>query len=201
MTNVGAMIVGRDEIAGLLLTGGASRRMGADKASLVVHGEPLARRIAGLLTFMCRGPLIEVGPGRSGFPAVTEDPPGSGPLAAVAAGAGELGRLGWSGSALVLSCDLPLLSAPALALLARWPGEDAVVPQVGGRRQPLCARWSPADLTAAVTLAASGQRSLHGLPGAGGVVVLTEADWSGVADARSFSDADTPEELAALIRG
>ena len=55
--------------AGILLTGGASRRMGTDKATIVVGGETLARRTARLLSAVC-DPAVEVGPGASDLPAV-----------------------------------------------------------------------------------------------------------------------------------
>ena len=77
-------------MAGVLLTGGASRRMGTDKARLVVNGETLAARSARVLTAVC-DPVVEVGPGVSGLPAVLEEPPGAGPLVALLAGVGALG--------------------------------------------------------------------------------------------------------------
>lgn len=58
--------------AGLLLTGGASRRMGADKALLEIGGRRLADRGASVLAAVCH-PVLEVGPGVSGLPAVRED--------------------------------------------------------------------------------------------------------------------------------
>ena len=61
------------QLAGVLLTGGASRRMGTDKARLVVDGETLAARSARVLAAVCE-PVIEVGPGVSGLPAVEEEP-------------------------------------------------------------------------------------------------------------------------------
>ena len=68
-------------IGGLLLTGGASRRMGTDKALIEVDGQRLVDRAAAVLGAVA-DPVIEVGPGWSELPAVREDPPGSGPLAA-----------------------------------------------------------------------------------------------------------------------
>ena len=59
--------------AALLLTGGASRRLGRDKATLMVGGVPLARRTAALLVEVAN-PVIEVGPGYTGLPHVVEKP-------------------------------------------------------------------------------------------------------------------------------
>ena len=164
-------MTGRNCVAGLLLTGGASRRMGTDKASLVIGGEPMAARLASLLVAACGGPVLEIGPGRSGLPWLTEDPAGAGPLVAVAAGGAALRAGRWRGAALVLACDLPLLTPTALRLLAIWPGVGSVVPVVEGRAQPLCARWSGLDLMAAGERVAAGQRSLQGLPRPGACVL------------------------------
>lgn len=171
--------------------------MGADKARLLVNGLPLASRLAGLLAAVC-APVFEVGPGCSGLPAVTERPPGQGPLVAVAAGEAALATTGWSGPAVVLACDMPRLTPAVVALLAEWPGPGAVVPVVAGRRQPLCARWSADDLSEAAERARCGQRSLAGLPGAGPCDLVTEDRWGTVADPDAFSDVDGPEDLRRL---
>ncbi len=183
--------------AGLLLTGGASRRMGADKALLVIEGQVSAVRLGRLLA-AAASPALEVGPGASGLPAIREHPRGQGPLVAIAAGATHLQRLGASGPALVLACDLPLVTGALLEHLAHWPGDGAVVPVVDGHRQPLCARWSASDLAAAIDLAAKGQRSLRGLPAHGEHTDLGPEDWGPLADARTFADVDSPEDLARL---
>ena len=78
------------QMAGVLLTGGASRRMGVDKARIVVNGETLAARSARVLASVC-DPVVEVGSGVSGLPAVQEEPSGAGPLVAMLAGVGALG--------------------------------------------------------------------------------------------------------------
>src|SRR5581483_10755685 len=66
-------------IPGLLLTGGASTRMGRAKAELAWDGERLADRVARVVGAVC-APVLEVGPGHSALPAVLEDPPVSDPL-------------------------------------------------------------------------------------------------------------------------
>src|SRR5882724_6154900 len=71
-------------IAGVLLTGGRSRRIGTDKASLLLDGETLATRSARCLVQLC-DPVLEVGDGLSGLSSLREHPPGLGPLAALAA--------------------------------------------------------------------------------------------------------------------
>ena len=127
--------------AAILLTGGASRRMGFDKTSLMVGGTPLAVRLGAMLAQIC-APAIEIGTGRSGLPSMQERPGGEGPLVAIAAGVRALAARGSRGPALVLACDLPMVTAALLRALAEWPGSGSVVPDVDGHPQPLCARWS-----------------------------------------------------------
>lgn len=186
-----------DQVAGLLLTGGRSRRMGSDKAGLVVGGEPLGRRLGRLLASVA-DPVLEVGPGASGLEAVREDPPFGGPLAAVVAGWRGLGDRGHTGAVLVVACDLPLLDAPLITMLARWPAGGSVVPVLDGRRQLLSARWSPGDLDAATSAFAGGERALRAVPLGPGLVELGEGDFPAGAPARGLADVDTPEDLARL---
>ena len=184
--------------AGLLLTGGASRRMGRDKASLPLPGGlTCARRTAGLLRLVTE-PVLEVGPGASGLDAIRERPAGAGPLAAVAAGRAELRRRGHRGPALVVACDLPLLTAAVLRLLADHPGSGSVVPVVDGRPQPLCARFGAEALDAAAGLLRAGKRAMGCLLDVASVTWLAEDGWSGVADATAFGDVDTPADLDRL---
>jgi molybdopterin-guanine dinucleotide biosynthesis protein A len=184
-------------VAGILLTGGASRRMGFDKASLVVGGVPLAAHLASMLAEVA-APVVEVGPGRSGAPWVQEDPPGSGPLVAVGAGYEALLQRGHRGPALVLACDLPRLDTALLGLVAGWPGTCSVVPVWAGRPQPLCARWSAEDLGAVGAMVAAGARSMRPLLERAGVVLVDEPLWSAVTGPESLADVDRPEDLERL---
>jgi molybdopterin-guanine dinucleotide biosynthesis protein A len=189
-------------VAGLLLTGGSSRRMGRDKAAILLEGtgESLAERTARLLAAVAE-PALEVGPGCTRLAGVTEEKPASGPLYALAAGNGALNNLGWRGHVLVVATDLPLLSGRFLAWLAARPGPRSVVPEVGGRPQPLCARYSPGDLVAATTLVSRGARSMNDLLRVIDVDTVTEKDWvEGGDGADVLFDVDTPEDLAIVLR-
>jgi molybdopterin-guanine dinucleotide biosynthesis protein A len=181
-------------IAGILLTGGASRRMGTDKATLVVRGEALAARAARVLSEVCV-PVIEVGAGVSALPCVREEPIGAGPVAAVVAGADALGPT--DAAVLVLACDLPFVQAPLLRLLAEWPGRPTALPIADGRRQLVCARYGPGALAAM----RSGVDALHAALArcdTNEIDELDEAIWSTVAPANAFVDVDTPADLADL---
>jgi molybdenum cofactor guanylyltransferase len=182
-------------IAGLLLTGGASRRMGVDKSELRRDGERLADRAARVLTEVC-DPVFEVGPGRSSLHAVREETPGEGPLVALVTGASALEARGVTGPLLLLAVDLPLVESPLLALLAARPGEGTVVPVAGGELQPGCARYGRDALTIAGRLVASGERSLRGLLATVPVERVAEAEWRAVAGETALDDVDTPAAAA-----
>jgi molybdopterin-guanine dinucleotide biosynthesis protein A len=181
--------------AGLLLTGGASTRLGVSKAELRRGGERLADRAARLLREVS-DPVLEVGPGVTSLPAVREDPPGAGPLAAVVAGADALTARGHSGPVLVLAVDLPFVDAAALRWLADHPARGTVVPTVGGAPQTLCGRYDPAALVVAATLRAEGAAAMRALLERIDVTYADEGDWGRVVDALVFSDVDTPDAVA-----
>jgi molybdenum cofactor guanylyltransferase len=181
---------------GVLLTGGASKRMGFDKALLQVDGAPNAVRLGRVLSRVAR-PVLEVGPGRSGLPWLMEVPPGGGPLVALCAGAEALVRLGHNGAVLVVACDMPYLGEAALRSIAEWEGDGSVVPVVEGRLQPLCARWSCDDLRVAARLVSEGERSMKALLSLTVVETLGPGHWPEGVTARDFADVDTRAELEA----
>jgi molybdopterin-guanine dinucleotide biosynthesis protein A len=173
--------------------------MGRPKAGIRgADGRTLAQRTAALLE-KAAAPALEVGPGFSGLPHVQEDPPGLGPLAAIVCGQRALAAAGWDGPVLVVATDLPRLTQGLLPWLARYPSPDSVVPVSGGRPQPLCARYSAADLRAAHELWATGGRAMHALLAAVRPRLVSEDEWVRAAgDAAALADADTPADLDLL---
>jgi molybdopterin-guanine dinucleotide biosynthesis protein A len=181
------------QMAGVLLTGGASRRMGTDKARLVVDGETLAARSARVLSAVC-DPVIEVGPGASGLPAIEEEPRGSGPLVALLAGVGALGN---PRAVVLLACDLPFVEPALLRMLVEYPGWGTVIPVVDGRFQYACARYGPAAFAVAERYLVAGESSLRVIAGAD-CSYLNESEWGAVVTARVFADVDSPADLEQL---
>lgn len=179
--------------AGVLLTGGASRRMATDKAAMVWRGETLANRAARVLVAAC-DPVVEVGSGASGLRCVCEDPPGSGPLAALVAGARAIET---RTPVVLLACDLPFVEPPILRLLADWPGRHTVIPVVDGRLQYACARYGSDALERAEAALLAGDHSLQAAAG-GDHDELSVAQWRAVGPANTFADVDTPADLRRL---
>jgi molybdopterin-guanine dinucleotide biosynthesis protein A len=179
--------------AGVLLTGGTSRRLGFDKSSVRIGDETLAVRAARVLGAVC-SPIVEVGPGRSGLRAVREVPAGSGPLAGLVAGADALA----ASSVVLLGCDLVRVESPLIELLAQWPGAPTAVPVLDGEPQFVCARYGPDAIAAARELLVNGERSLRALFAAAGADLVAESQWRAVAPADAFDDLDTPDDLTRL---
>ncbi len=150
--------------SGVILAGGSSRRMGCDKASLMLNGETLLARTTRVLQEVVGSVSIvgwpadhEAQPGVSYLP---DRCPGQGPLVSLAFALSQL----QCPYALVVACDLPFLRADVLRyLLAVAPGWDAVVPRVAGRAQPLHAVYSRAVLDSAQQLSLGGERRLSAL--------------------------------------
>ncbi len=175
-------------VAGLLLTGGASARMGTAKAALLVNGEPLALRTARVLREVC-DPVLEVGPGFTDLARVDEPEMHQGPLAGLVAGSAALAA---PGPLLLVACDLPFVTASLLRRLAEWPGAGSVVPVDGsGRRQLVCARYSAAARARAGDAFAAGERALARVLDDDPDVTTFTPD-----DAAVLTDVDTPEEAA-----
>ncbi|MEO9181584.1 MAG: NTP transferase domain-containing protein, partial [Acidimicrobiales bacterium] len=116
-------------VAGLLLTGGASRRMGTDKSRLLVEGRHVTGHLAEMLVTVTN-PVREVGPGVTGLMHLVEERPGEGPLSAMVSGWAALCQIGTPDAVVVIACDLPMLSVNLLRLLVNWPGDTSVVPVV-----------------------------------------------------------------------
>jgi molybdopterin-guanine dinucleotide biosynthesis protein A len=183
-------------LAGILLTGGRSRRLGADKARLVHDGETLAARGARLLAVVCGGPVLEAGDGVSGLPSMREQPAGAGPLAALAAAGEELRAQGHHGPALLLAVDMPAVDVALLEFLGNWPGAPTVVPSAGGRLQPVCARYGAEAMVAAQSLVIAGLRPFRHLLDVVEHDVIDEEVWATVTAGDPFADVDTPDDAA-----
>lgn len=137
------------DIEGFILAGGASRRMGADKATLLLDGVPLAERAARVLAEFCLNVTI-VGARLDGRPSVTDvviDPNGRASIYGLHAALINC-RSVW---AAVLACDLPFMQAEIFhKLISRAKFEprrfDIVVPlQPDARPQPLAAVYHSAS--------------------------------------------------------
>jgi molybdopterin-guanine dinucleotide biosynthesis protein A len=186
----------RDDLTGLVLAGGASRRMGGDKALLHVDGRPLVDHVALRLASVCTTVLVAPGPRLLPdlpWKQVDDHVAGEGPLS------GIIGGLAAASTPLVavVAVDMPHVDPAVLVSLAdAWDGQPAVVPVVGGRTQPLHAVYAVAGLARLTTAFAAGDRSVSRVLPRVGALFVTVDDGGRWAD-----DLDTPEDLGRFRRG
>lgn len=144
-------------LTGLVLAGGQSRRMGVDKATLLIDGRRLVDRAVFTLAEVCDEVLVASGTRTvEGLAVEQVHDDGSGPLAGIVAGL----RRCTTALLAVLAVDMPAASAEAFrTLAAQWDGEAAVAPTVGGVVQPLHAVYAKAASGEFAALLAAGERS------------------------------------------
>jgi molybdenum cofactor guanylyltransferase len=149
-------------LAGIVLAGGQSRRMGLDKALLVMDGVSLVERAARVVSEVVSPVFVVAGCADrysiSGMTVIGDDRPGEGPLGGIVSGLRRAGP----GFHVVVACDMPLLSIAVLKLLlARSNGHDAAVPFIGCRPEPLCAVYGASCLEPFSRALDSGIRAVH----------------------------------------
>jgi molybdenum cofactor guanylyltransferase len=137
-----------EDLAGIVLAGGRSSRMGSPKAALEWHGSTLLRRVTGIVGRAVGGPVVVVrAPGQELPPLaadveVAEDArEGRGPLEGLAAGLAALE--GRARAAYVSSTDAPLVHPAFVRAVAAALDEsaDVALPVVHGHPQPLAAAY------------------------------------------------------------
>lgn len=184
----------------IVLAGGAGRRVGGTaKPVLAVAGEAMLSRVLAA-SGESRVRVVVGPPGLPLPPGVghtREQPAGSGPVAAVAAGLRALGpeEHGIPRQVAVLASDLPFLTAPALAqlrdALARTGADVAVYRDGTGRRQLLCGVWWEPALRAVLPADPAGAPMRQLFSG----LHVAEVGYVGEGPPPWY-DCDTPEELA-----
>jgi molybdopterin-guanine dinucleotide biosynthesis protein A len=154
-------------LIGVVLTGGASRRMGRTKALIEVRGTPMASQVADALSeagcetvVLYGGDPIELAP--LDRPVLPDRYPGEGPLG------GILGVLELFAEhptdLLIVACDLANLSPPDLSSLidaARLRPDADVVVANGGRVEPTCALWRSTSADIVRASFDRGERAVH----------------------------------------
>jgi molybdopterin-guanine dinucleotide biosynthesis protein A len=134
---------------GVVLAGGASRRMGAVKAGVPLAGRPLiSYPLAALRAALAQVAVVaksatELPPVGYGVLIWREPDEPRHPLTGIVEG---LRRAGGR-PVVVLACDLPFVTAELVRALAEAPSAaPVVVARADGRIQPLAARYAPAAL-------------------------------------------------------
>ena len=190
-------------VAGIVLAGGGSRRMGADKCAADLGGSTLVQRVADALDAVADEVVTVTAPGR---PPPLVRSPGSlyhavdsiadgGPLVGILAGLEATS----APVALVVACDLPFVRPELLRLLAARAeaGARFVVPVHEGQPQLLCSAWRGDAAAALRARVEAGERAVHAMLDALDAELLPPDAWREAdPDGRSFVNVNTPDDLA-----
>lgn len=177
-----------------MLTGGASARMGADKALLVLDGVPMALRAAAALRDAGAVSVTAIGGDvaglrRAGLDARLDDHPGQGPLGGILTAL----RIAAEPVLVLLPCDVvhpdPAAIGAAVRALVATPGALAAVPRRDGRLEPLHGAYARGAHAPLGTAFAAGERAVH--RALRSVLFAEVPD----VDPRALVDADTPGDL------
>jgi molybdopterin-guanine dinucleotide biosynthesis protein A len=185
------------QVSGLVLCGGASARMGTDKALLAVGDETLIERALRIVAAVASDVRLACGSearyAALGVPLVRDHFPGAGPLAGLEAGLSAAP----AGLVVALACDMPFADASVLSALAehaRVHDLDVVALRSERGVEPLCAVWSTSLAPAMRAALESGERSVQRfLAGLAGAAVLDAAAIRGGSTAAV--NVNTPADL------
>ena len=167
-------------VLGAVLTGGASRRMGRDKATLPVEGVAMADRVATALRAGCAD-VVAIGPAeRAGA-----QHPFGGLLTALR----EAERRGCE-HVFVTACDLAFLDAETVRRLLAASGMavDSVVAAQTDRVEPLCAVWPVSAAARIEQIFTDGERAMHRVLDALTVTIVS-------VPAAELRNVNTPDDL------
>lgn len=183
------------QVAGFILAGGASSRMGRDKALLEIAGETLVGRTSRLLAPLVASVTV-IGPaGRlAGLNVVPDDLPGLGPLGGIVT-ALRISDRPWS---LVVACDLPFLSHTWLEHLiqrALASSTDVLIPESTAGAEPLCAMYHHRCLEPIRQATARGTRKITDALAGCVVETIPPAEWKAFdSEGWLFKNMNTPED-------
>ncbi len=195
------------QLAGFILAGGQSSRMGRDKALLEFAGVPLLVRTARLLEPRVASVTVIGPPERYAalrLRVVPDDQPGVGPLGGIAT-ALRLSSPEWN---LLVGCDLPYLTGEWLDWLigrALASKADALVPETERGLEPLCAIYHRGCAPALAASLARGVRKVTDAVAGLALERVTPAEWKPFdVDGALFKNMNTPadyEEARARLGG
>ena len=182
---------------GLVLAGGRSSRMGADKAALQYAGRTQLERAMALLAPHVVRAYVSVraeqraDPVRARYPQIADELDDLGPIAGLLAAQAHHPQAAW----LVLACDLPFLDELTLTqlLAARDAGGLATAYRSShdGLPEPLCAIYEPASGPALRAYVAQGNRCPRRFLRQVAARLVTEPN------PRALDNINTPQEYAA----
>lgn len=190
-----------EDCTAVILAGGESKRMGRDKANLMLDGQTLLQHVIATMQQVFPQVIISVREARPeiALPQVCDAPDVHGPLAGVIAALAQI-KTPW---AFIVACDMPFVRPALIETLGGYrAGHQAVVPVVQGHAQSLAAFYARGvtDVMRA-HLAHGGKNSLRATFELLHTRYVDETELLEADPAlRSFFDLDTPQELTLAMQ-
>ena len=190
-------------MAGVVLAGGASRRMGRDKASMPVPGASggatMLEHVVGVIRERCEPVLVMAAQGQP-LPAVQarimrDESRGLGPLPATARALRTAAEAG-ARFAFICAVDMPCLTTELIDELTRMAvetGAEVVLPW-DGRDHYLAAVYRTSLADRADALVAAGERKMRAL------VDSSDAQRIVTSDSRSLTNVNTGADIRSLAQ-
>jgi len=162
----GINLTAMSSLAGVVLAGGASRRMGRDKATALYDGRTMVETVVDVVARCCSPVFVIAAPGQAlpDLPGVTvlrDEVRGVGPLLATARGLRAAADAG-AQRAFVCAVDMPHLTTDLITDLAAHDGADIVLPW-DGRDHYLAGVYRTELAARADALVTAGERSMRAL--------------------------------------
>lgn len=188
------------ELFGLVLAGGRSNRMQADKATLAYGARPqlveayelVAHHVARAFVSVRSDQAYE--PLRAAYPQVVDGATGRGPIAGIVAAQALHPESAW----LVVACDLPQLDDATLQELVRRRDPRRIATAFASRHdglpEPLCAIYEPASRAAILAHVARQHHCPRKFLANHDILLLPPRP------SAALENANTPEDAAAVRR-
>lgn len=192
-----------DAIYGLILAGGASKRMQRDKAALKYQGKTQLDRAVEMLSRTLSRVFVSVradqtsDPARAHRPMIVDCVAGEGPIVGIRSAFAAHPNVAW----FVLACDLPFFSAALIHPLldardARGSGMSLATAYRSahdGLPEPLCAIWEPAAAAVLAEYQAAGGFCPRKF------LIRNGAHLIDLPDPRALDNVNTPEEYSQAV--
>jgi len=181
----------------LILAGGQSTRMGADKGALEYHGRPQAAMLHELLARHCGQVFASINPAQAqakpytALPVIVDALPRGGPATGLLSAAQAYPAAAW----LVVAVDLVALDDRTLSALVagrRVSAAATAFRHADGTIEPLCAIWEPAAQALLADRVACGDASPRRCLEAADVELLV------CPEPRALRSVNSPQERARL---
>ena len=185
------------DVTGVVLAGGASRRMGRDKAWLSLRGSPLVAHQAMILSTVFDDVRVAAKSAAKfeelGLTVVVEPEADFATIYGLRAALKAADR-----PVFALAVDMPRIPPPLVSAVAarlRAADVDAVVPKAAGRLQGVCAGYRPSILPLIESQIAAKRLALQDLLARARTEIWEEKEWAPYAQAVDFQGLNTQEDF------